>query len=334
MSALKHAAVIAAARLVALLAAFGALAGCADVRRRATVSVEEYAAYRRFRVAPTLERKLARGYDYLAQNPGGAFRPEVAAWFFPSARAYVARHPDDRDALETFLGSVPSGPLADRAAERLVQLDILSRYRARQERAFDEHVARLEGRLEAADAGRRELVSGVSRWVRRIASIRSWGGRTSELDSDFIYAYRLTEPAARCDDESCEKTITVAYAVPEGKSQSDREAVYDVGLRLEKGGVGAAWLTGPELFTRLAEAVRVRSVSSSGPLERAEAIGQATQVLALALEPMLPTSRCAADAVSPVVLRRTCDGVDVRVISAIELSEEDRVVVEPVKRAP
>ena len=62
---------------------------------------------------------------------------------------------------------------------------------------------------------------------------------------------------------------------------------------------------------------------------RAEAIGQATQVLALAVEPVLPASRCAADAVSPVVLRRACDGVEIQVVSALDLTEEDRIIVRP-----
>jgi hypothetical protein len=113
---------------------------------------------------------------------------------------------------------------------------------------------------------------------------------------------------------------------------SAREAVYDVGLRLDRdGGVRGAVITGPELFTRIGEAVRVAAVSTTDLVGRAEAIGQATQVLAFAVEPALPASRCAAEAVSPVVLHRVCDGVELRVISALDLSEEDRIVVEPAK---
>jgi hypothetical protein len=254
----------------------------------------------------------------------------VSTWFFPAERAYVDAAGRDARRLEAFLSAVPSGREADRAAARLVEVELEAGYRAHQERAFDEEIQRIEGRLEAADKGRRALVSGVAQWLRRLLGIKSWGGRTSELGSDFLFAYRLSEPAARCDDDSCAKTVTVSYAVPEGKTQSDREAVYDVGLRLEKGGVSAAWITGPDLFTRIAEAVRVGAVSTTDLVGRAEAIGQAAQVLALTVEPVLPASRCTAEAVSPVVLHRSCDGLDLRVISAVELSEEDRIVVEPV----
>ena len=103
-------------------------------------------------------------------------------------------------------------------------------------------------------------------------------------------------------------------------------------MRMEKGGVRAAWITGPELFTRLGEAVRVAAISPTDLVARAEAIGQATQVIASAVEAVLPASRCAAEAVSPVVLHRVCDGVELRVVSAMELAEEDRIVVEPASR--
>jgi hypothetical protein len=167
--------------------------------------------------------------------------------------------------------------------------------------------------------------------VRRIAGIRSWGGRTSELDHEFIYAYRLSAPFARCAESTCSKVVTVTYAVPEGGTQSPREALYEVGLRLERGGVAAAWITGPELFTRLGEAVGVQAVASDF-IGRAEAIGQATSLVALAVEPLMPSARCSAESVSPVVLRRVCDGIELRVIAATELGEEDRVVVEPVRQ--
>jgi hypothetical protein len=224
---------------------------------------------------------------------------------------------------------VPSGREANRAAARLVEIELAADYRARHERAFEERVSGIESRLAAADVGRRALVSGVVAWVRRVAKIRSWGGRTSDLDDELIYAYRLTEPAARCNDDGCTKMVSVSYSVPEGKTQSPREAIYDVRLSLARGGLRSAWITGPELFTRLGEAMRIAAVSPTDLVARAEAIGQATQLIALAVEPVLPASRCSATPVSPVVLLRVCDGVEFRVVSAMDLGEEDRIVVEP-----
>jgi hypothetical protein len=314
--------------LVAFVAALS-VTSCGPLGTRATVSEGEYAAYRRYALAPSLEQKLAASYDYLRAHPRGAYHAEIAAWFSRTSADYVQRSWGDAPHLRKFLTAVPQGPEASRAAARLVELELTAAYRKGRERAFDTKVERLETRLAVAEAGRRRLVTDLTTWIRRLAAIRTWGAPKSELDHELIFAYRLSEPEARCDEAACDKTLVVDYAVPEGHAESDRQAVYDVGLRLERGGVRAAWISGPDLFTRLGEAVSVRAVDSADWVARAEAIGNATQVIALAVEPVLPARRCAADAVSPVVLRRVCDGVSLSVVSAVELGEEDRVVVEP-----
>jgi hypothetical protein len=310
------------------------LVGCAEMGRRATVSVDDFASYRRFRLAPTVEQKLAASVDYLHHNPAGSYHTEVLRWLKHTEVGYVVRAWDDPARLGAFLAAVPSGAYSGRAAERLVELEITAEYRKKSDRAFDVKVHGIESRLARAETGRRDLLRGVVGWARRLSRLRGFGRRIAELDDELIFAFRLEPPAARCDGDLCTKTISVAYDVPEGKAQSPREAIYDVGMRLEHGGVRAAWLTGPELFTRIGEAARVSAVSPTDLGARVEAIGQATQVIALAVEPALPSARCAADAVSPVVLRRVCDGVDLRVISAVELGEEDRISIEPASEDP
>ena len=305
------------------------LTGCAEMAHRATDSVDDYASYRRFRVAPTVEQKLGASADYLRHNPDGSHREEVLRWQRHAEVGYVVRAWDDPVRLQAFLDAVPSGPYSGRAAERLVELELARESSARSAHAFDKKVAEIEARLSKAETGRHELLRGVVGWARRLAKIRGWGNRISELDDELIFAFRLEAPAARCDEETCTKTVSVAYDVPEGKEQSQREAIYDVGMRLEHGGVRAAWISGPELFTRIGEAVRVAAVSPTDLGGRIEAIGQAAQMLALAVEPVLPAARCAVDPVSPVVLRRVCDGVDLRVVSALELGEEDRILIDP-----
>ena len=305
------------------------LAGCAEMGRRATVSVDDFASYRRFRVAPTVEQKLAASVDYLRNHPGGGYEPEVARWLRHAEIGYVTRAWDDAPRLRAFLDAVPSGAYSGRAAERLVERGLGEEYRQRSARAFDRKVAAMEARLAKAEQGRRDLLRGVVGWARRLSRLRGFGKRISELDDELIYAFRIEPPAARCENDVCAKTVSVAYDVPEGKEQSAREAVYDVGMRLEDGAVRAAWVTGPELFTRIGEAVRVAAVAPTDLGGRIEAIGQVTQMMALAVEPAMPAARCAADAVSPVVLRRVCDGVELRVMAALSLGEEDRIWVEP-----
>jgi hypothetical protein len=313
----------------ALLALVLCLAGCTEMGRRATVSVDDFGSYRRFRLAPTVEQKLAASVDYLRHNPEGSYHTEVDRWLKHAEVGYVVRAWDDPPLLRAFLAAVPSGAYSGRAAQRLVELELTEEYRQKSARAFDVKIAKMEERLSKAETGRHDLLRGVVGWARRLSRLRGFGQRISELDDELVFAFRLEAPAAHCDGDLCTKTISVGYDVPEGKAQSAREAIYDVGMRLEHGGVVEAWLTGPELFTRIGEAVRVAAVSPTDLSARVEAIGQATQVIALAVEPALPASRCSADAVSPVVLRRVCDGVDLRVISALELGEEDRISIEP-----
>ncbi len=158
--------------------------GCAELQHSATVSVSDYGAYRQYRVAPTVERKLAASFEYLRRRPRGTYRSEIERWFFASARHYVKHSWDNPARLEAFLRAVPEGSEAARAAERLVELSLTEKYRVLREQAFDEKVARIERDLASAEAGRHELIASVGTWARRLASIRQWGKRRSELDPE------------------------------------------------------------------------------------------------------------------------------------------------------
>jgi hypothetical protein len=159
------------------------------------------------------------------------------------------------------------------------------------------------------------------------------------MSHELIHAFRLTEPAARCDEHQCTKTISVSYAIPEDMAQSSRQAIYDVNLSLAEGGVRAWSLSGPDLWSRVGEAIYLRSVATPDYGARAEALAKAVEIVAVAIEPSLPQSRCGRDAVSPVLLHRRCDGVEFLMLAAIEIGEEDRIVmraseVPPAQAAP
>lgn len=310
------------------------LVGCAGFTRRLATSVDEYAVYRRYRTASTLQAKLAAGHQYLVTYPTGSFKDEVRTWFGPAQDAYLRSAWDDPEALRRFLDAVPQGDPAKRAAERIVELDLEHAHAEKTERQFEEHVGRLTTRFEEAERGRRELVTGFSAWVKRLAAIRQWYGRTSDLDSDFIYAYRLADDPATCDTFRCTKTISVKYAIPEQKDLRAREAVYDVILDLKDGGVVRAVLSGAELFSRIGEAVYLAPVSPSGYRARIEAIARTSEMVAVTTEPTLPQARCAVEPVSPVILHRRCDGVELRVVAGLAPSEQDQIVIEPVTNGP
>lgn len=315
-------------KALALIGLLLVLTQCAELVRRSTASADEYQAYRRYRTASSVEDKLRASFDYLSQHPKGSWRAEVRAWFLRAEDAYVDAAWEDTARLRAFLDAVPKAPHASAAAERIVELDLTAKHRARREQALDAQVDRVRARLEAAEQGRRRLVADLVTWVKRLLELQAWGMRTHELPHEFIFHYRLEKPEARCGVDRCNKTITAPYAIPEDRALGAREAVYDVVLELRQGGLARAMITGPELFSRLTEAVELRAISPHSVVARTEALSRAELVLSLAIEPSMPQARCGVPAVSPALLERRCDGSVLRVVAGVEAGEEDRIVLE------
>ena len=88
-----------------------------------------------------------------------------------------------------------------------------------------------------------------------------------------------------------------------------------------------------EMFPVLKHMLRRRGGDLSGGQRRAEAIGSTEQLMAAVMEARFPRDICAGAPVSPVVLERSCRGVRVQVVAALEVGSEDRIVVEPVAPA-
>jgi hypothetical protein len=310
-----------------ILGALCFVLGCAEVQRRNLASMPDYEAYRRYRLASALMTKLSASYDYLYRHPTGRWRSEVQSWFRPAQDAYLEAAWDDLDRLRRFLSAVPDGPPARRAASRVVELELQVAYRERKEREFSARVSRIDARLAAARQGRQKLVRQMVEWTKLLASIRRWGVRTHELPHELIYAFRLTPPEGRCGDSRCIKPLMLAYAIPEAKAQSDRVALLDVVIDLDRGGVQRIVLTGPDLFTRLGEALLLRPILPTDVRGRTEALIRARQLVEVSVEPAMPGSRCAVEPISPILFHRRCDGTELRLIVASEAEEEDRLEV-------
>lgn len=316
------------ARLAVLLTST-LLVGCA-AGRQVTAGVGDYDAYRRVRMTHTLEQRLAEAWRYLREHPDGRWNKEVRAWFEPAEKSYIERAHDNVERLRMYLDALPDGPHANQAAERIAELGLAVQYRRQHEQRFLSHARAVEKRLADAQAMRHELVGRFSNWARRVAAIRSFGQRTDELPAAFVFPWRLQQPEARCSGLVCKKTLSLPYAIPEEKKLSPRRAIFDVLLQLDqKGHVTQAVITGPELFSRIGEAVQLAPVPPDSARARAEAIGRSVQVVSSAVAEPMPTSRCSRAAVSPVVLSRQCEGVRLDMVAAVDPGEEDRIVVRP-----
>jgi hypothetical protein len=153
-----------------------------------------------------------------------------------------------------------------------------------------------------------------------------------DLDPNFLRAFRDEDPASVCGPAACVKQLTLSYEIPVQKELSERVVVFDVILSLSDGAVSSAELMGPDLFSRLAEAVQRVPVAAEDSQARAEAIGASRQLLATLLESRFPEASCVAEAVSPVILARACQGTRVTAIAAPELGGEDRLLLEPLSQ--
>ena len=317
-------------RTVALLFGLSLMgSGCASVGDQMTASVDDYGQYRTVRTAKTVERRLAASSRYLREMPKGRFRDQVRAWFEPAEAAYFERIRDDERRLRAYLRLLPDGPHAEDARTCLADLRALRRFKAARQAEFDRSVARFEAQLAQAQQQRSEFVARFVRFVRYAATNRAWGEPTWELEPGFLVDWRLRDPPARCRDGRCVKTIVFDYAIPDLREIAPRQAVMDVVVELERGMVSRMVVTGPELFSRIGEAVQLRPAPMESVMARAQAITDVLALLEPVLEDSFPAARCSQEAVSPVVLLRQCEGVRLRIV-APAVPEEDRIEVEPV----
>jgi hypothetical protein len=296
-----------------------------------TAEPADYEQYRRTRVAPTLEQRLTASFRYLRERSDGRWRAQVAAWFKHAEASYYAGATNSIARLEAYLAALPNGPHASSAAERLVELRLAEEYRRRRERRLLDEAREVEAKLGDAARMRGEFLSAFKSWVARLAAVRNFGVRTHELDHELIYEFRLREPAGRCATDLCTKALSFPYAIPEARRQAPRRAFLDVLLVLDDGAVVAARLAGPELWSRIGEALALGPVPPSAIQARTEAIARVVQVVSGAVEPVLPAVRCAVEAVSPVVLARECDGVRLEVLAAPSAEHDDYLEVRPVR---
>lgn len=316
-----------------VLVALGCL-GCAATQAM-TADPVDYELYRRTRTAETSEARLSASFEYLERVPEGRWREEVKAWFDRAEPLFYQRAAKSVAGCEAYLSTLPRGPHGKAAAERIAELQLAGRIERQRDAELLEEALGIEQKLADAEAMRKAVVREIGDWTSRLASIPSFGQPTSELPHETIHHFRVLEPAARCADERCLKSVALPYAIPDGKRLSPRKALFDVELTLYRGNVVRARLSGPELWSRLYESTDRTPVRPGDAQARTEAIARAVQVVESALGASFAGAECQREAVSPVVLSRECRGVRVRMLAAPTSETDDELSVEPVpKSAP
>ena len=318
-------------RTLGWLAVVPLLVACASTAR-VTGDFGDYRSYRQTRLATTLEARLGASERYLRDYPQGDYHEEVRRWFAPAEKRYFKLSWDTLPRLRAYLDAMPRGPHAEAVTERITELESRRVFADRREQRMLDRAQGFEARLAQAAEQRRDFLREFTLLTRLLAETKTFGQPTSELDSELLLRFRVRQPPGRCETERCSKVFSFVYAVPEDKLLTDRRVDVTLEITLDRGLVQKLALSAPELLTRVAEAVTVRAVPPDSPQARAEALGQALDVVASAVDGPLSKDRCSAQPVSPVVLSRRCDGLRLEVVAGTEPGALDRLLVQAEKR--
>jgi hypothetical protein len=316
--------------LIALLCL--TLSGCVFGQRLIT-SRGDYRTYRTTVVGATELDRLAAGNRYLKDYPSGRYIDEVKAWFAEHDARYVARNHDRPSALRDYLKVIPDGPRTTEVRDRLTELDIYRGYKKRDSDRETAELTRVANELGEAMRTRREFVQIFALLVSKLSKVGSFGVPLTALNAELRNEFRGPK-GNRCEAERCFKELKLGYAVP-GQSQFvAREARFELLVIAPGGRTERAELAGPELFSRVGEAVDRQAVAAESLSGRVDAVARAAQVVENALEARLPAAECEREAVAPSVLVRDCRGLRVEMRAGIEPPFRDVIIVSPSRMPP
>jgi len=311
-----------AAKIVTLVALVASSA-CGVRMRQIGASSDDYADYRAFRVAPTLAKRLTLASLYLRCHADGAFRDEVAEWFDRIEPMFFEAAADSAAGMQAYLDALPSGPHAESAAQRRDAL--MAAARAEAGDRLSARGAEIERRLAAAAQSREDVVSAYASWLGRLVDFDAWGRAPSDAGQDFAAPW-AGDPKPKCGPDRCSKLFSIRYELEVRGKPESFVGILEVSLRVTKGRVTEAVVSGPDLFSRLAEAHHAEPVPETEE-GRSRAVKYVMQLTSGALERRFERARCGRDATPPAVMLRECDGYKVELVPKTTTQEEDRVVI-------
>jgi hypothetical protein len=265
----------------------------------------------------------------LREVPGGPHTQQVRAFYKGEEEKYFLRAFNRLSNLYAYAEALPNGPHIEDVRTRIAFLEGKLRERSRRELEEDRKAAATLSQLADADAQRRAFVGVVRAWATRLIGIRSFGEPTSELSDETIFAFRLSEPRGACQGDHCRKLLQLSYPVPGQRELVERAAVLEIQLELEAGLLARARLAGPELWTRLAEALSLKPLPSPTPEERADAVNRAAMLMRALLEAQFPAAECDAPATAPAVIVRQCHGLRTVMSAGASATEDDVIEIAP-----
>jgi hypothetical protein len=215
----------------------------------------------------------------------------------------------------------------------VTELDIYRGYKKRDADRETVQLTRVANELGEAMRTRREFVQIFALLVTKLSKLGSFGLPIAALPAELANEFRGPK-GNRCGAEGCSKDFKLGYAVPGQSKLIAREAQFDLRVVAPAGRTARAELAGPELFSRVGEAVDRQAVAAESLSGRVDAVARAAQVVENALEARLPAAECEREAVAPAVLVRDCRGLRVEMRAGIEPPFRDVIVVSPSRLPP
>ena len=323
------------ARLFALVLAIVST-GCASFRS-ATTSSDEWIAYRKTRVSPTLEGRIVAAARYLAVYPNGAFATKTKEFFQLAEPLYFEDQRKAPDGLYTYLAALPRGPHADEAR----QLLYFQAQKPRGPTGFDGRLMALDarvGKLAAQrTAAREEILEALRMWLDPEAFARP----ISEAKPALVVPWSLSLPTARCTGveepngniaRECVKLLEPTYEVTNGQTLEERQATFEITVSQDASGrPRKVVIGGPDLFVRLEETFGGRTIAPDDTSGRAAGVSRATEVVRREFAANVSDDpACRKRAKQPAVMELSCLAIRVVVEAALDAANDDRVVIESV----
>ncbi|MFT5359278.1 MAG: hypothetical protein ACI9KE_006521 [Polyangiales bacterium] len=269
------------------LACLCLVAGCATFASRG-----DYADYRSYRFAESLDEELAAMNQYLENQPNGHWREEVEAEHGAREQAYFTDAKETPEGLRTYLEVFPNGRFAAEARQRQSAFAELEAGRRRDEEA--RQTIERERREALLQSRRMWAAQAVTFWSRVLLSVENWNTPISEVvvaNQTFNEAFQA-DPRPRCSETECVKFYSLSYAIAvPGQTRIDRQIRLQLRLHLDNERlVGAELLMPQRGFSRWYELENEEPILDEDPESRQVAIEWALTRVATLLRESMPTA--------------------------------------------
>jgi hypothetical protein len=325
---------------LALFALLFAAAGCASPAAF-LVSPDEYAVYRRTRIGPTLEDRLAAADQYLTRFPDGAFRPYVRPWFDRAELVFYQAKRGSLAGLEDYFRTLPRGPHGNEAEARRSAL-----VATRSNREAELGVAsRVTAKLDQASAERRAVRVELAAWFARFLDAEVWKTPLRDVKAELIIPWSLELPSPACAPlqapppvdlpagavRRCAKILELPYSVAVDGVSDARQATVEIAVLQDASGRALqASIGGPELFLRLEETFTVRATAPGEAEPRASAKARVAALVQSAFGQAISRDlACSRPPAPPVFVELACHGVRIAARAAVESTDDDLIILGP-----